>query len=475
MLLVCAVPLVRAQAQEAQPPPRDTVETAGPLNVNLAPLPTRKKPAHKEVPCETSDFCAKELGYGNVCEAGTCRLYADKTDILEIIGLKKKEPSQLKAFVPYVAAIPVIGYAPAYGAVIGANLQIGMFLGDPETTTISSFKTNFFYTSNNQIVLNASLVALSAENEWELQGDYRLYFYNQSTYGLSTNTAGVANGISIGGIGSTAAVPGAQPMNFNLVRFQQAALKKVWRHLYVGGAYLLNSYWNIDDLLLDLSATPPVVTSHYAYSTVEGFSTQSYAVSGAAVQFLWDSRDSTINAYRGWYANLSFQGSPTWLGSSQDSTSLFAEFRYYLGLSPSVPRNVLAFWLYSWDITSGRQPYLTLPSNGWDLDGNTGRGYVQGRFRGTSWIYAETELRMRLSNDGLWGAVAFLNAQTMSRPSTSYAGTSFPAVPLFEQIRPAGGLGLRLMMNKESRTNIRMDVAVGYNSFAVYFGSGEAF
>ncbi len=472
LMLGCATLALRAAAQEEQ---GSSAQTGTTLSVGIAPLPTRQSPVPKVVACEASDECATAMGYGNVCVAGKCELYADKTDLLEILGFKKKGPSHLEEFVPYLAAIPVIGYAPAYGAVIGANLQIGMFFGNPETTTISNLKANFFYTSNNQIILNASLVAMSANNEWALQGDYRLYFYNQSTYGLSTATAAVANGISIDGIGSTSPVPGAQPMDFNLVRFQQAAMKKVWRHLYIGGAYLLNSYWNINDLLLNLSASPPVITSHYAYSTVEGFSTQSYAVSGLALQFLWDSRDSTINPYRGLYANISFQGAPTWLGSSEDSTFLFTELRAYLGLSPSVPRNVLAFWFYTSEVTSGRQPYLTLPSNGWDLEGNTGRGYVQGRFRGTSWIYAETELRLRLTNDGLFGAVAFINAETMSRPAATYGGTTTPAVNLFDVIRPAGGVGLRIMMNKESRTNIRVDVAAGYNSFTVYFGSGEAF
>jgi hypothetical protein len=470
-VLVAASARAQQEQQQPQPPPDAQSKK---IEIITAPLPTGAR-EEKEVSCTTSNECADRVHYGEVCVAGKCQPYQDKTDLLEIIGLKAKQPAVLVPFKPYIAAIPVIGYAPAYGAVIGATVQIGMFLGDPETTTISSLKSNFFYTSNNQIVLNASLIALSANNEWELQGDYRLYLYNQSTYGLSTATAAVSNGISIDGIGQTAPVPGAQPMDFNMFRLQQSVLKKVVGHLYLGGAYLLNTYWNIDDLLLNLQATPPVVTSHYAYSTYFGFSTQSYAVSALAFQVLFDSRDSTINAYRGIYANMSFQGAPTWLGSSEDSTSLFAEFRGYLGLSPSVPRNVLAFWFYSQEVTSGHQPYLTLPSNGWDLDGNTGRGYVQGRFRGTSWLYAETELRLRLTNDGLLGCAFFVNAQTMSRPEATYGGTTTPAVNLFDVIRPAGGAGLRFMMNKEARTNIRMDIAAGYNSVAIYFGSGEAF
>jgi hypothetical protein len=48
-------------------------------------------------------------------------------------------------------------------------------------------------------------------------------------------------------------------------------------------------------------------------------------------------------------------------------------------------------------------------------------------------------------------------------------------VNLFEYVKPAAGFGARIMMSKESRTNLRVDFAWGVDSFAVYLGAGEVF
>src|SRR5262249_61944658 len=111
---------------------------------------------------------------------------------------------------------------------------------------------------------------------------------------------------------------------------------------------------------LSPSAPPPGVPSHYAYSAVEGFGTKAYNTSGLSLNVLYDTRDSTINAYRGVYASLSYQWNPTWFGSSKDSSLLSAEFRTYVGLSSAVPRNVLAFWVVAQGQLTGALPYLAL-------------------------------------------------------------------------------------------------------------------
>jgi hypothetical protein len=316
---------------------------------------------------------------------------------------------------------------------------------------------------------------LTAHNDWQLIGDWRFLLYNQETYGLGTGTPLTATGFSIAGWGQTTPVDGGQPMKFDLVRFHQVALRRVWGNLYVGGGYHLDRYFAIVDQSLDLSAPSPVVTSHYAYSTYYGFNPSEYTVSGVTLNALFDSRDSTINAYRGIYAGLQLAGFPSWLGSSQGSTMVGADLRAYIGLSDDVPRNVLAFWVLASGVTSGRMPYLVLPSIGWDAAGTTGRGYVQGRWRGTSEIYAEAEWRFRITDNGLFGGAVFANAVTMSRPAFSYGNMAEPPEDLFRYVRPAAGFGARIEMSKESRTNLRVDFAFGVSSFTVYFGAGEVF
>jgi hypothetical protein len=359
--------------------------------------------------------------------------------------------------------------------VLGITTLAGIYLGDPDTTTISSLALVAFVTTKQQVVIQSRNVAMLEANAWQLQGDYRLLLTNQSTYGLGSTTDAGDTSITVGGWGPTATLAGEQPMDFNLVRFHQGMLRRVAGPLYLGASFRFDRYYDIVDSRLDLAAAPPVVTSHQAYSLQHGFSTAAYTLSGVGLEAVLDSRDSTINAYRGWYVHGAFRAYPTELGSSRDSTLAFGEARTYLSLSDDVPRNVLAFWLMAQGVTSGQQPYLALPAITWDFGIRSGRGYIQGRFRGDAEVYAEAEWRFRITGNGLLGGVVFANASTFSRPAVDVAGYAEARERLFTAVRPAGGFGLRFMMNREARNNVTLDFAFGQDSMGIYFGAGEAF
>ena len=425
-------------------------------------------------PCASSGECVRTLGYGTVCAEAGCRPYLDGHDLLEMIGLKKN-PGVIEAWKLYPSIIPSVGYTPQNGFVFGVTSLAGIYLGDPRTTTISSIGLVALYTSLNQVILMARENALLEDNSWQLLGDYRLLITNQPTYGLGSSSSSEGTATSVGGLGAIETVGGEQPMDFNLLRLHQTVLKRISGPFYAGASYRLDRYFEIVDRNLDLAAAPPVVTSHHAYSTQFGFSQAAYTASGIGAELLYDSRDSTINAYRGWYLSGSFRFFPQWLGSSQDATTVHGEVRTYVGLSDEVPRNVLAFWLMGAAVTSGRLPYLALPSIGWDYGNRSGRGYVQGRFRGDAEVYGEAEWRFRITRDGFLGGTVFANASTFSSPALSVPGYSTPREPLFSTVRPAGGVGLRFMMNKEARNAVTLDIGAGQDSFGIYFGAGEVF
>jgi hypothetical protein len=397
----------------------------------------------------------------------------DARDLLEMIKVKKSRGT-LEPWKLYPSIIPAVGYTPQNGFLLGITSLAGIYLGDPETTTISNIALIGFYTSKNQIILQSRNTLMLAENAWQLQGDYRFFITNQPTYGLGSGRD-AESGVSVGGQGTTALVQGQQNMDFDLVRFHQLALKRIRGPLYLGVSYRLDRYYDIVDQQLNLDATPPVVTSHWAYSEQFGFSKKAYGVSGVAAELVYDSRDSTISAYQGWYVNPSFRIYPTALGSSQDATFAQLDVRTYVGLSDDVPRNVLALWFLGAGVTSGHLPYLALPSIGWDFGNRSGRGYVQGRFRGDVELYGEAEWRFRITSDGFLGGTVFANASTFSRPAVEVAGYSEPREKVFSTVRPAGGVGLRFMMNREARNAVTLDFAGGQDSFGIYFGAGEVF
>jgi hypothetical protein len=425
-------------------------------------------------PCAASHECALRLGYGNVCLDGQCGRYLDDTDLLELINLKKKRKT-VEAWRLYPSIIPAIGYTPQNGFVLGITTLAGIYLGDPETTTISSLALVAFVTTKQQVIVQSRNVAMLEGNAWQLQGDYRLLLTNQSTYGLGSTSEAGDSAVTIGGGGPTVTLAGEQPMDFAHFRFHQTVLRRVRGPFYAGLSFRFDRYYDIVDRSLDLAAVPPVVTSHAAYGLQYGFPATAYNLSGLGLEALYDSRDSTINAYRGALVHAAFRAYPTELGSTRDSTLAYGEARAYVGLDDAVPRNVLAFWLIAQGVTSGAQPYLALPAITWDFGIRSGRGYIQGRFRGDAEVYAEAEWRFRLTASGMVGGVVFVNASTFSRPAVDVAGFQEGREALFTRVRPAGGAGLRFMMNREARNNVTLDVGVGQDSVGIYFGAGEAF
>ena len=186
--------------------------------------------------------------------------------------------------------------------------------------------------------------------------------------------------------------------------------------------------------------------------------------SGLSVNLAFDSRDNPNYPTRGYYSTMSLKAFPTWMGSDGNWQSFQTDLRTYSTLDPR-GRSVLALWATTW-FTFGATPYMELPAIGWDTYARTGRGYPQGRIRGRNQIYVESEYRMTLSRDGLWGAVAFL----------SLLSTSDPVTTGLQRIDPGIGAGLRIKLNKRSRTNITLDFGFGAEgSKGLFMGSTEAF
>ncbi len=425
--------------------------------------------------CTSSLECSQKLGYGYVCVSSQCEVHEDENDIFTLLHLAQSGRAVARPYELLTAILPVVGYDPALGFVVGASAFLGMYLGDPQTTNLSNAQPTLLYTTDKQLIIQLPSRVMTPGNGWALIGDYRLLLFNQDTYGLGTGTTPVSKGFTIVGYGHTAPIPGAQQMGFDLLRFHQSVLKQLIESLYAGAALGFDRYFDIDDKLLNLMSNPAVVTSHYAFSRYYGFNSNQYNIVSLGAEVLYDSRDSTVSPYRGVYADVVFRGNPIWLGSSQNSTQAYGEFRTYVGLDPSVPRNIIAFWLLGQGVTGGNLPYLALPALGWDAGGRTGRGYVAGRFRGTAEFYAESELRFRLTDDGFLGAVVFANVSTFARPAVAVTGYLDAGERVFQYLRPAGGIGLRLMMNRASRSNLTVDFAFSETGFGLYLGAGEAF
>lgn len=412
--------------------------------------------------------------------SNSARPYVDVTDLRAVIRGKKNleeqesgvpEKGKLMKFI-----VPVFGSNPYLGVFYGVGGTGAVFLGDPKTTSISNVTGSVLFTTKDQFVATVKGTIMTPDNGWEMLADFKYAFFTENTYGLGSDyNQPIKESWDWGGV-ATSGVGGAQPLTFDQLKIYYTALKQVSPSIYVGIGYHLDYHHKIKDLTLDLAAANPVVTSHYAYSVAKGFNPESYATSGTSFNFVFDSRDHTVNPYKGAFLQFSYRVNPTILGSAKNSQQLYLEARAYKVLSQEKPRHLLGFWGIAHFLTAGDIPYMHLPANAYDMRNRIGRGYVAGRFRGPSWVTAETEYRFPISANGLFGGVLFGSVTTTSRDGLVVGAQSIPKLNLFEAVRPAGGFGARIMLNRTGRLNLAMDMAFGqHGAKGFYFAVGETF
>lgn len=352
----------------------------------------------------------------------------------------------------YKAFLPIVGYTPANGFLMGVGVSGSILLGEPGKTKVSTIITNLNVTAKNQVVINLRSNIYTNNNKWILQGDTRMLFFTQDTYGLGIDFSD----------------NDAQPMKFNYFRLHQLLYRKLGSSFYVGAGFALDHHYKIRDQLLDTTASEPKLTDHYLYSTQNDLPVNKYTTSGLIVGLLWDSRDNSIFTTKGHYIQLYYRANATALGSEQNSTRLFSEYRTFVPVSRHNNNKILGFWFWQSVQLSGKQPYLSLPSITWDMYNRSGRGYIQGRIRGENFAYAESEYRFPITQNGLFSGVAFANMSTSSNKASGQK--------LYKDFAAGYGLGIRIRMDKRTHTNLAIDYGRGKNrSNGIYFNLQETF
>jgi outer membrane protein assembly factor BamA len=410
--------------------------------------------------------------------AGHCQTTADsiprKKDCqpkeLGEILFKKSNPRDDTTRKKDVFLLPYVAYSPTKGFQLGVGGTFSWYKGKSRITNQSAASATAEFTSKNQKLFQMKTNIYTDLNKWFLQGDWRYYIYSIPTYGLGTGYGKAVP--EVPGVYVPAdTAPGwdqSFQVKFRWLKIHEIFLKMIVENLYAGIGVHFDYHFKIEDEDLSLDSASQLITPHYAYSTLHGFDPEEYISSGFSVNFVFDTRDNLINPYKGYYAKVSYRMNPTWLGSAKTGSQLWTEFRTYIGLERKLPRHLIAFWYYGAFQVSGDIPYFDLWATGFDQMNSSGRGYLQGRWRGENLVYSEVEYRFPITRcSQVLGGVLFFNASTASDDDKD--------VPLFGYIRPAGGAGLRIMVSKVSRTNISVDFTVAEKSLGIYFSAQEVF
>ena len=374
----------------------------------------------------------------------------DVGDFARKIFNKKEDTTKPKKS---TTILPSIGYNPSFGFVIGAKISSIKQFGKPENTNLSSFGLEAIYSTKGIITAQARHNMFTDANKWNLQGNWQLSKFVIEDYGIGTGNKERYKYKSDSNF----------LIRFRFIRLTEKIYRKIGPKIYAGGGISFDIRSNINDQQLEVLPSTP----HLRYSVRNDIDPKKYSANGFIFAFQYNTREHPLRSYGGEYFDFNLRFNQKFIGSSKNSIQLLYDLRKYIGLSKKNPEHVLALWHWASYKLSGSVPYLELPATAYDTYGRSGRAYTMGRFKGPSYACFEAEYRYPITKNKLVSGVAFMNLQTASDDLQKR---------IFKYWEPGGGGGLRILLQKQSRSTICIDYAIGrYGSNGFFFGLNEVF
>src|SRR6478736_824296 len=375
----------------------------------------------------------------------------DVGDVIRKIFNKERDSTKVKK-PSTISILPSIGYNPSFGVVLGAKISAVKQYGEKENTDLSAFGLEAIYTSRGVITAQARHNVFTNANKWNFKGNWQLSKFLINDYGIGTgNKDYITDSDS------------ADLIRFTFIRLTEKVYRKISSHWFAGGGISFDIRFNIHDQQLESYSSSP----HLRYSQRNDFDSSKYSANGFFLSFQYNTREHPIRSYGGIYADFNLRFNQKWMGSTKNSVQLQYDLRKYFSLSKKNPEHVLALWHWASYTLNGTVPYLELPATGYDTYGRSGRAYTMGRFKGPEYADFEAEWRFPITKNKLLSGVAFVNMQSASDDLSK---------KIFQYWATAGGGGLRILFNKETRSTICIDYARGsHKSSGFFFGLNEVF
>jgi hypothetical protein len=392
---------------------------------------------------------------------------SDVKDVINSIFSKNKAAADTGGKHKYFTILPSAGYNPSVGISVGFTSTAGKQYGDPKSTTLSIYNANGYISTFGLFSGELRENVFTANDEYNIVGIVQGGKTVALDYGVGTGRPAQSDGsFSINSF-SLANNADIFPIQYTYLKINERIYKRIFDHIYVGAGIVADFYTNIDDQRL---IGPNLGSHNVRYSHLYGYPTDGYQANGFLFNFEYNSRDQINRPYRGLYIDLVLRSNQTWLGSNHQALQLKTEVRKYWSLSHKNPEHVLAYWLWGQYLLNGTVPYLELPGTGSDASNRLGRAYTIGRFKGPSFFDSEGEYRFPITANKLLGGVVFANVQTASNPR------NVNPIAIFQYIEPGAGVGLRLLFNKYTRSNLCIDYGRGnYGSSGLFLGLNEVF
>ncbi|MFT3844072.1 MAG: BamA/TamA family outer membrane protein [Lacibacter sp.] len=321
-----------------------------------------------------------------------------------------------------ILPVPSIGYSPETKTYIGAVTLVTFNHRADTSVRTSNFKVEVNYTWNKQLILETGWNSFLSNEKWFTKGLLHYSHYPDYYYG----------------VGSAAPKENKTLYNSNRFVADVYALKKIAKNMFGGLNLRLGSYKKVEPENNSIAFDELINAEHV----------------GAGLSFLNDSRNNILTPTRGFFVmtNLSYNF------SSLNYTRLTADARYY----KTWKNNITFSSRFVHVFTFGTPPFYDYAYLGGD---QFVRGFYYGRYRDKNLGSLQAEFRMPV----FWriGAAFFGGGSNLY----SHAAALSTAATKFNY-----GMGLRFLVDKKDKTNLRLDYAMGSNgNSGFYIAFGESF
>ncbi len=360
--------------------------------------------------------------------------------VYRILKINKDRSQSEEIKKAHLTFIPGIEYSLGTGMAASVNASVVLPNTDGNQNK-STYFTELKATQNQQIVSQFATNLWSKNGAYNFNSNWSYLKYPQLDYGLGSNSK----------------LNQFDNLDYSYLKLYQSILKRIAPNLYFGPGINIDYHWNIKDTTT--INKPLIGITQYRLPRTSNST-------GFLLNLLYDTRVNNVNPVaNSSFFNVVYRNNLTAFGSDEHWQSIIFDFRKYLSF-PQGSKNIIAFWTYDQFTLQGKPPYLDLPNTASDTYSNFGRGYVQSRFRGDKMLYAESEYRFGITENGFLGGVVFANVQSLSsQPGQSIQG-----------VLPGYGAGLRVKFNKHSNTSVALDYGFGQGSSkGLFMNLGQVF
>lgn len=347
--------------------------------------------------------------------------------------------AKIKAGKTIVTPVGAPVYTPEYGFMVAGGAIVSFRSKKSDTTLNRSFlPITIGFSTTGAIIFQSNLTSFWLKNKLQINGNFIARHMPDHYWGIGFSAAQNVN-------------KGDTTTSYSKIWYlvNPEFNWQVRKNYFIGLGIDLN-YTGMNDLTTTQKLDPSIIK----------FGTSNYN-GGLGLILKYDSRDVSVNAYKGLLVKLNLNYYGPFLFSNNEYSTLSIDLRKYNQVFGK--RKTIAFQFKS-RFSIGNIPYgeMSMVGSPFDL-----RGYYWGQYRDRNMMlgiieYRHTFNKFRLNQPSKVGAVVWVGTGSVS-----------PSANDFSYWMPNAGIGLRYEL--QPRLNLRLDYGIGYNTSGFYFNFSEAF